>query len=37
MDDSQKISNYDGILDVIFIGTKYTTKIEIVLTGFDAA
>ena len=36
MDDSQIINNYNSILDVMFIGTKYTNKIEIVLTKFDA-
>ena len=36
MDDSQIINNYDSILDVIFMGTKYTTKVEIILTKFDA-
>ena len=30
MDDSQRINKYDSILDAIFIGTKYTTKAEIV-------
>ena len=32
---SQIINKYDSILDVIFIGTKYTSKLEIVLTKFD--
>ena len=36
MDESQRINKYDSILYVIFIGTKYTTKVEIILTKFDA-
>ena len=36
MDDTQRINKYDSILDFIFIRTKYTTKVEIVLAEFDA-
>ena len=32
MDDLQRINKYDIIPDVIFIGTKYLTKVEIELT-----
>ena len=35
MDDSQIINKYDSILDIIFNGTMYTTKVEMVLTEFD--
>ena len=35
MDDSKRINKYDSILDIIFIGTKYTNKVEIVLNKFD--
>ena len=35
MDDLQIINNYDSILDVVFNGTKYTTKIGIILTYFN--
>ena len=36
MEKSQKINKYDSIIDVIFIGTKDTAKVEIILTKFDA-
>ena len=36
MDYSQIIIKHGGILDVIFIGTKYITKLWIILTKFDA-
>ena len=35
MDNSQIINKYDSIIDIMFIRTKYTTKVEIVLTKFD--
>ena len=35
-DDSQRINNYDGILDIIYFKAKNTTKLEFVITGFDA-
>ena len=36
MDDSQIINKYDSILDIIYIGTKYTTKVGMVLTELIA-
>ena len=35
MHNSQRIIKYDNILDIIFIGTKYTKKVEIMLTKFN--
>ena len=35
MDDLQIINKYDSILDVIYFNTKYTTKIETLLTKLD--
>ena len=36
MDDSQRTNKYYSIIDVIFIGTNYKTKVKIVLTKFNA-
>ena len=36
MEDLKKIDKYDSILDVIYLNTKYTNKVEIVLAKFDA-
>ena len=36
VDDLQRVNNYDNIPDIIFIGNKSTTKIEIILTKSDA-
>ena len=36
MDELQIINKYDGILDFIYFKTKYTTKVEHLLTKFNA-
>ena len=36
MDDSKRINKHDSIIDVIYFKTKNTTKVETVLTEFDA-
>ena len=36
MDELQRIDMYNGKIDVIFIRTKNTAKVKIILTKFDA-